>query len=138
MKASTKRVLTRSGLGLLDIWTFIRSAPATMLEFQFGHCSIQTLSNASPGEYILHQSQYTTIYFTTALGDKWCDICFIFKPFRRACNLVYHEYEIHCLIPHGTPEETICKRLIIAVAQKVYDDYFLKNAGYKVALLETE
>ena len=91
-----------------------------------------------PIQYDLHNSQDTTIHFKTRLGDKECSVRFIFHPFRRKCNLTYHEYELCCSLPHDILEETICKQSIVKVAQRLYEICFSKTAGYKLDVLESE
>ena len=107
--------------------------------FEFGACSLQTLPQLqSTDQKTLHSSQATLIHFTTTVDDTLCDVSFTFTPFRRLCNLTYHEYEIHCSIPHGTPHGGLRRRSIIDIAQRLYEIYFSKNAGYRLELLETE
>jgi len=108
------------------------------IEFDFGLCSTETLPLTSSTQHTLHPSQDTIIHFTTIVIDKEYKVRFIFRPFRRQCNLTYHEYEIHCLIPFGASETTVPKRSIIEVAQRLYLIYFFKNTGYKLDLLESE
>lgn len=107
-------------------------------KFEFGACSIQTLPCMSPDQYTLHDSQDSVIQFRTTVDYMPCEVSLIFQPFRRRCNLTYHEYEIYCLIPHDTPNEALCRRSIIEIAQRLYEIHFSKNAGYKLELLETE
>ena len=107
--------------------------------FHFGLCSTEILSGTSLNpQNSLHLTLDTTINFTTIVNDVQCTIRFVFRPFRRDCNLTYHEYEIQCSIPSGKSETTVCKQSIIEVAQQLYEQYFFKNAGYRLALLESE
>lgn len=89
---------------------------------------------SSPRQKTLHHSLDTTLHFTTIVNDKECTVYFIFRPFRRECNLTYHEYEIQCWIPVGTVD----KQPIIEIAQRLYEVYFSQNAGYKLQLLRSE
>jgi len=106
--------------------------------FDFGLCSTETLSSISSSQqYTFHLSLNTTIHFTTIVNGKECTVRFTFHPFRRYCNLTYHEYDIQCSIPFGI-SDTLCKRSIVEVAQRIYERYFFQNARYKLALLESE
>jgi hypothetical protein len=107
-------------------------------DFKFGLCSTETLPRTSPTQHAFHQSLDTTIGFTTIIDNKECIVRFIFHPFRRHCNITYHEYEIQCTIPFSMSEKTVCRGSIIQVAQRLYDIHFFQNAGYKLALLESE
>jgi hypothetical protein len=102
----------------------------------FGCCSVETLTHIPATQYSLHPVQDTIIHFTTIVNGRACEVLFIFHPFRRACNIIYHEYEIKCSIPCGMPEEGAYKHSIIEVAQQIYEIYFLKNARYNLALLD--
>jgi hypothetical protein len=112
--------------------------PLDPIKFDFGLCSTEILPLTSSTQHTLHPSQDTVIHFTTIVNDKECKVRFIFHPFRRQCNLTYHEYEIHCLILLGASETTVPRRPIIEVALRLYEIYFFKNAGYKLDLLESE
>ena len=104
----------------------------------FGCCSTETLPHTSTIQHELNISEDTTIIFTTIVNKGEYGVRFVFHPFRRLCNITYHEYEIQCSVPSSTSEKTVCKRSIINVAQRLYELYFFKNAGYKLDLLESE
>jgi hypothetical protein len=105
----------------------------TLIEYNFDVCS-------EDAQYPLHHHTDTAIRFSTTVNDIPCTVCLVFKPFRRRCNLTYHEYEISCLIPHGASVEDVSqsKLSIAAGAQRLYDKCFFTNAGYKLAILQNE
>jgi hypothetical protein len=104
--------------------------------YDFGLCSPEP--DLPPDEYDLHSLQDTTILFRTSIGDQECDVQLIFHPFRRTCNLTYHEYEVRCFLPRGTPRDAVCKRSVVKAAQRIYEMCFSKKAGYKLDVLESE
>jgi hypothetical protein len=114
------------------------SEPGPDTNIHFGCYSIETLPHTPALQYTLHLSRDTVIHFTTIVNGKECKARFIFHPFRRDCNITYHEYKIQCSIPSGVSETAAYKRLVIEVAQRIYEVHFSTNAKYTLALLESE
>jgi len=105
--------------------------------FDFGACSMATLGHASKDQCILHASKDTVIRFSIS-SQQLCEVDLVFHPFRRDCNLTYHEYKIICAFPLGTPKDTSYKSSIIGIAHRLYENHFIQNAGFKLQLLEEE
>jgi hypothetical protein len=104
------------------------------VEYDFDICS-------EDSQYALHNENETTIRFSTTVNQVLCTVCLIFKPFcLHARSLIYHDYEIRCIIPHGASIEAVSqsKHSIAAEAQRLYTKCFLANAGYKLAVSESE
>ncbi len=91
-------------------------------------------------QYHLDETQKTIIRFLITVIDILCTVHLIFSPFRRSCNLTYHEYEVDCLVPSDAAREVVSqsKHSIILEAQRLYDVCFSANAGYKLVILEPE
>ncbi|KAH8797817.1 hypothetical protein F5884DRAFT_147134 [Xylogone sp. PMI_703] len=121
MKLRPKRGPDSSQVSFQVLWflsPFFPHAMFSSTEFQFGHRSAKTSSTKKKViQYSLHPTEETSINFTTTIDDECYKVRFVFKPFRRKCNLTYHEYEIHCSTPQRESEAGI---------------------RYKIALLETE
>jgi len=102
-------------------------------EYDFDICT-------EDAQYPLHKTHGTIIRFSITVTGILCVVRLVFSPFRRSCNLTYHEYEIVCLVPSDACREVVSrsKPSIIVAAQQLYDKCFSANAGYKLEILETE
>ncbi|KUJ13174.1 uncharacterized protein LY89DRAFT_784933 [Mollisia scopiformis] len=78
------------------------------------------------------------VRFSTIVHQTECEVRLIFHPFRRRCNITYHEYSLHCRVPFSLSQVPVHRSPIIKIAQGIYDKFFRDNAGYKFSLLAKE
>jgi len=85
-------------------------------EFDFGVCSMEILQHTTTSQHVFHLSRDTLIKFTIIINGHPCIVQFIWHPFRRICNLTYHEYKICCSAPLSVFDGLLWKQSIIEVA----------------------
>jgi hypothetical protein len=95
------RSLTRILAGRLRPPPSYRKSSIAAILYNFNTCSEDT-------QYTLHNENETTIRFSRIVNQVLYTIRLIFKPFRRGTrSLIYHDYKIHYIIPHGISIEPV-------------------------------
>ena len=94
-------------------------------DVDFGLCSKESIQHRSSDQYSFHNSRSSSFHFRTVVYSSEFAVNVTFKPFRRACNFVYHEYEITSTAP-PLSEDALCQsqNSIIEVVQHLYDAHF--------------